>query len=133
MGAFSNSKVRAPSGLRPEAPVAAVASATVAAASAWEIYRRYLRPGRLEVYETGLIEIGYGGLGASVSVLGTLRGRDRDLFVRSINLRIVKGRDRAQHDFEWAAFRPFVIAPDPRSIPLEMPAGFMIRTSDPRR
>jgi hypothetical protein len=109
--------------------------AGVALAQPWAIaiLRRYLRPGRIDIYETGLIEIGYGGLGSSVGLLGTLRAIDRDLFVESMTLRVTRVRDQSQHDFEWAAFRPFSMAPMLELSSLEMPVGFMLLTSTPQR
>ena len=54
--------------------------AVIALVQPWVValYRRVLRSGRLEIYETGLPEIGYSLWGATIALYGTLRSRDRE-------------------------------------------------------
>lgn len=113
----------------------ALAIALVALAQPWirALYRRYLRPGLVRVYETGHIEVSYGGLGAGVVLVGTLLAEDKDVFVRRLTLRIVRQKDRAQREFEWNALRSLQIPVGGVHAELEMPAGFMLLRSDPRR
>jgi hypothetical protein len=96
-------------------------------------YRRYLRQGTVQVFETGQIEISFGGLGAGISLLGTLLAKDRDFFIRRMRLQLVRLKDSAKREFEWGAFRPFQIPVGGSHTEIEMPAGFMLLTSDPRK
>jgi hypothetical protein len=101
------------------------------AAAAW---RRYVRPGTAEIYQTGTIEIGYSGFGATIGLHGTFRARYRDCFIRSVRLDLVKERDRSQHRFEWALFRSYrFVSGRQQEVAFELPAGFMLLTSQPYR
>lgn len=97
-------------------------------------WRRYFRPGRIEIYETGTIEIGYSAFGPTIGLHGTLRACDRDLFIRSVHLELFKEKDQSRHRFEWGVFRSSkVIAGRPEELTLELPAGFMLLISQPHR
>lgn len=66
-------------------------------------WRRLYKRGTVDIHETGKIEIGYSGFGATVGIMGTLRARDCD-----------KQRSRwrknfAKTGFRW--FRPLVCLP----------------------
>lgn len=108
--------------------------ALAALAQPWirAVYRRFLRPGRIDIYETGMIEVGYGPLGPSLALLGTVRSVDRDFFVTSMEVQVTKLKDHSQHTFEWAAFRPLTMAPHEMAN-LQVPAGFMLSTIEPLR
>ena len=71
----------------------------------WAAYRRWFRKGQVQFYETGKIELGYSAAGPTVGLWGTLRGRLEDVFIRKIDLKIVRHSDSATHIFGWAAFR----------------------------
>lgn len=81
--------------------------AVVALAQPWAFafYRRFFRPGQVDIYETGNIEIGFSGFGPTIGLYGTLRALNRESFARSIDLRLVRLKDRAEHRFSWALLR----------------------------
>lgn len=98
------------------------------------IWRRFLRAGVVDIHETGRIEIGYSAFGATIGLHGTLRARDRDFFIRTAYLEILKERDQSQHRLDWGAFRSSrLIVGRPEEMTLELPSGFMLVTSQPHR
>ena len=110
--------------------------AVLALIQAWvvAIWRKYCRPGAIDIFETGTIEVGYTRFGPTLGVHGTLRARDRDLFVRSAHVELVKCKDQSRHQFEWGVFRsPRIALGKPEDLSLELPAGFMVLTSQPHR
>jgi len=110
---------------------AALAIAVIALVQPWVIalYRRYFRQGQVDIHETGLVEVGFGPLGPSIGLHGTLRAVHRDIFVRDISLTVVRIRDQAQHNFDWAAFRGGNIGDEI----FTLPASFLISTAQPYR
>src|ERR1700722_4700256 len=85
----------------------AVGISVVALAQPWVIrlYDSNFKPGAIDIYETGQLEIGFSGFGTTIAVNGTLRARDRDQFVRAIQLDLTKQKDGSTHQFEWRMFR----------------------------
>jgi hypothetical protein len=97
-------------------------------------YRRWFKKGRVEVHPTGNIEVGYGNFGPSIALQGTLQGIDRDLFIRTISLRVTREADDARHEFEWAVFRSSrFVNTRPREIAWTLPSSFLLLTSQPFR
>src|SRR5438067_1136828 len=82
--------------------------AVVALAQTWVYWawRKWGRAGHLDVHRTGTVEVGFSGWGATVGVHGTLRSVDRDFFVSSMTLTVIRESDHSQHKLEWGAFRP---------------------------
>ncbi len=98
------------------------------------LWRRFVKPGVVEIYKTGTLEVGYSVFGATIGLFGTLRARDRDLFVRSANLQLVIERDQARRRLEWGVFRSSrLVLGRPEQMTVELPAGFMLLTSQPFR
>ena len=97
------------------------------------LYKQLFSRGKLAVYETASIEIGFSGFGPTVTLLGTLRASDKDVFIRRMKVRVVRGTDKAEHTFSWRAFRPNNItlgATEPQS--LEIAGSFLVSTAAPR-
>lgn len=93
-----------------------------------------LRKGSIEIYESGPIEIGYGDLGPSVGLMGTLRCIEKDVFVRSMEIEILRKKDGARHFFRWYAFRPHELSLGTRSPPkLEIAGSFLTTSSQPSK
>lgn len=46
---------------------------------------------------------------------------------------VIRQADGARHTLEWGAFRPPVLLVGAQTAPTEMPAGFMLQTTTPRR
>ena len=53
------------------------------------LWRRFVKPGTVDIYQTGTLEVGYCTFGATIGLHGTLRARDRDLWTGTF-----KGADR---------------------------------------
>ena len=110
--------------------IAAIALAQPWAISAW---RRFVRRGRVDIFETGRIEVGYSGYGPTVSLLGTLRAKDRAFFVRSIEVSVERQTDGARHDFEWSAFRSLIVRTRAaNAFDVAIPTGLMVTPQQPR-
>ncbi len=100
----------------------------------WALWKRYFRQGRIDTHETGYIEIGFSTIGPSIGLNGTLRSSYRDMFVQGIQLELEKQKDHSKHIFEWGIFRSEKIAiSGEQQGTLELPSGFMLLTSSPRR
>lgn len=98
------------------------------------LYKKFFLRGKIHIYETDTIEVGFSGLGPTIGLYGTLRAIQRDQFIRSINLAVVRQRDSSTHQFEWGLFRSgkaSVSSPD--DISFELPSGFMLMTKAPHR
>lgn len=110
--------------------------AAIALAQPWIIalYKRYFRKGSVEIYESANIEIGYSLFGPTIGILGTLRCLNRDQFIKTIQLELVKEKDKSTHLFEWGVFRSNKISiGSEQQATLEVPASFMISTAVPYR
>ena len=91
------------------------------------IGKHFIWSGRLSIFKTGRLEVGYSTFGPSLALNGTLRGERKTVFVREINIDVMKQRDGSVHRFEWTAFRSTQLrigATDP--VTLELPAGFNV-------
>jgi len=95
-------------------------------------WKKYFRKGRIDLHQTGQIEVGYSGLGSTIALIGTLRAVHEDQFVHSIDLLLTRTRDNMQRKFEWAALRPLSIIVGAATQPnLEIASGFMLLVSAP--
>lgn len=108
-----------------------LAIAVIALIQPWviAIWRRFFRQAQVDIHETGLIEVGYSGLGPTLGLHGTLRAIHRDVFVSRISLVVTRERDNARHEFAWSAFREGL---GPQVV-LSLPASFLTTTSQPHR
>ena len=100
----------------------------------WALWARLFQQGRIEIYHTGTLEIGYSLYGPTIGLNGTLRGLHKDLFVRSIILELTRMKDSAKHTFEWALFRSqkMTLSGEQQGS-FELPYGFMLSTAFPYR
>jgi hypothetical protein len=110
--------------------------AALALVQPWAIagYKKWIRRGAVEIYEQGAIEVGFSFAGPTVALLGTLRAIDRDVFIRSIGVEIVRLQDKSHHKFDWLAFRQGRITlSGTQDAALEVPSSFLLTTSQPFR
>ena len=98
------------------------------------LWERYLQKGKIDYYETGTIAIGYNHSGPTLYLQGTIRALNKDVFIRTIDLLVIREKDKAQHVFEWAAFlSPIIDMPGSPPQPQEIPSGFMVSPNSPHR
>ncbi len=98
------------------------------------LWKRCVRKGKVDIYETGTIEIGYSTFGPTIGLNGTLRALNRDVFIKSIDLLVIREKDKAQHIFKWIAFRPPKIdLAGSQPISLEIPSGLLVSPNSPHR
>jgi hypothetical protein len=82
--------------------------AAIALAQPWVIglFKKCFRRKRVEIYETGTIEIGLSTFGPTVGLFGTLNAIHGDAVVRNMTLKVVRLKDKAEQDFSWGFFDP---------------------------
>lgn len=98
------------------------------------LWDKYFRKGNIDYYETGTITIGYNMSGPVLGLNGTLRASNKDVFIRSMDLLVVRERDRAQHVFKWIAFQsPKIDIAGSQPSPMEIPSGFLVSPNSPHR
>lgn len=98
------------------------------------LWRRFVSRGRLTVYETAAIEIGFSSFGPTVDLLGTLRAVGKDVFVQRMSVRVVRAHDRAEHTFTWRAFRPSTVTVGAGApLALEVAGSFLVSAAAPRQ
>jgi hypothetical protein len=98
------------------------------------LWEKYFRKGKIDYYETGTIVIGYSPPGPTIGLSGTIRALNKDVFIRRIDLLVVREKDRAQHVFEWAVFQsPRIDVSGSQQASMEIPSGFLISPNSPHR
>lgn len=91
-----------------------------------------LRKGKIEIYESGLIEIGYGDLGPSIALIGTLRCLEKDVFIKRITVIVTRRKDGARHHYSWHALRPTEVSLGTQEpTKLELVASFLATPTQP--
>jgi len=98
------------------------------------LWKNVLNTGKLNIFETGRLEVGYSNFGPTIALNGTLDTRRKNLFVSNISLSLVKERDQSTHILEWTAFRSSQLRINPTDpVSLELPSGFVVRIDQPHR
>ncbi|HYE00610.1 MAG TPA: hypothetical protein VEH84_14600 [Alphaproteobacteria bacterium] len=69
------------------------------------IYKRFFQRTKIKVYQTGRIEIGFGMLGPSICIAGSLYAANRTFVTQNMKLRLTRERDNAMIDMSWIFFR----------------------------
>lgn len=98
------------------------------------IFKLIFRRGRVELYTAEVVEVGYSSFGPTLGLYGTLTTLHKDSFVNNISLLVRRERDRAEHRFNWLAFRSnqFTFSSNSQ-IAFELPSGFIITPTQPHR
>jgi hypothetical protein len=98
------------------------------------LYRRFFKPPFVRIFEAGKIEIGYSGFGPTLGLNGTLNVENKDVFVRAIDLKLVRESDHSTHNYEWSLFRSNKVRlSQPSDMEFELASGLMLSTSQPHR
>jgi hypothetical protein len=98
------------------------------------LWDKYFSRGKIDYYETDTIAIGYDHSGPTMYLKGTIRTLNKDVFIRTIDLLVIREKDKAQHVFKWAAFlSPRIDVSGSTPAPQEIPSGFMISPNSPHR
>lgn len=110
--------------------------ATLALIQPWlfSLYKRAFKKGKVDIYPSGNIEIGFSEFGPTIGIQGTLLATNKDVFINNIQLKIRKLKNNEEHKFDWIAFKPPQINLGhnfPQTI--EWPASFIVSTSQPNR
>jgi hypothetical protein len=90
--------------------------------------------GKLTIFETGGVDLGFGGFGPAITLTGTFRAERKDMFIRKVDLRVVREVDNATFALEWLAFKaPEIKIGDPTATTFEVPSGINVLVSQPKR
>ena len=110
--------------------------ATIALIQPWALYlwKRFIKPGSIDFFETGAIEIGYSSFASTIGINGTLRALSQDFYIREMKLELTKKKDSSKHTFDWAIFRDTKISLyQDKTTQVELPYGFLLSTKSPHR
>lgn len=109
--------------------------ATLALIQPWIrfFYKRFFRKGRIDIFPTGTMQVGYSGFGPTIGLNGTFRCINQGNFVQSIDLKVIKHKDDSKHYFHWTVFRSQKLTLKGEEAELELPYSFMINISQPKR
>ena len=84
------------------------AFAIIGVAQTWAIraVNRFLLRPKVEIFKSGLLEIGYSTFGPTIGIVGTLRITGRDAFVAGFRATVTSTDNATQHNLNWVASRP---------------------------
>jgi len=114
----------------------ALTIAVIALIQPWlvAIWKKYFRPGRIDFFKTGKLEIGFSNFASTIGISGTLKGTNKDLYISNICLNLIKKKDLSQHKFEWSVFRDTKLKLyGNKDTEVELPYGIMLSTNSPQR
>jgi hypothetical protein len=98
------------------------------------LWKNIIRTGRISIFQSGKVEVGFSNFGPTIAINGTLLAKHKDVFISDISVNIQKVRDGSSHKFKWTAFRsPQFKLGKADSITLEIPSGFIVKTDSPHR
>lgn len=93
-----------------------------------------VRKGKIVIFETGWIEVGFAGFGPIVTLTGTLRAERKDVFVQDVSVYLTRESDGAKFALGWIAFKaPQIKIGDPMATTVELPSGINVRMDQPMR
>jgi hypothetical protein len=101
------------------------------------LYKKF-RKGKISIYKTGFLELGYSSFGPTIAINGTLRAENKDVFVKEIIINVTKHGDSSNRKFEWTTFRPTQIkvdltSPFGQQLMFEIPSSFNVLVNQPFR
>ena len=100
----------------------------------WFLVRRSGgRRTRVEMYESGSVEVGFDANGPLIALAGVLRPPEKEVFVRSIEVTLVSDKDKSKREFRWIAFKPNFLIPLAGVKAWEMPHPFLVSPGDTRK
>lgn len=94
-------------------------------------WRHLIWKPKLIPHPAGTIEFGFSSLGPTLGLLGTLECRRRQTFVRSMDVEVVRLKDRSSHRFSWGIFRSLAFGTANQTF--ELSSGFLARPEEPYR
>lgn len=109
--------------------------AIIALAQPWliAIWRKVFRKGKIDIFPSGHLEVGYSQYGPTLGLNSTLRCMNQNLFVSSITIELVKQKDHSKHLFEWGLFRVLKLTHKGEEAEAELPYGFALASNQPKR
>lgn len=81
-------------------------------------WRRFFRQGSVEIYPTGLLEIGFSSYGPTLGLRGSAHAMHQNMLIRSAEITLTRRRDQAEHILQWGVFRSPTLDPQPQTMQL---------------
>lgn len=109
--------------------------ATYAIVQVWAVAigKKFIWKGKVTIFETGGIEIGFGH-GVLLTLTGTFKAERKDIFIQEVKASIVREHDDTEFGLSWLAFKaPQIKINDPTATTLEVPSGINVRLDQPVR
>lgn len=101
-----------------------------------KLWDRYVSTPVLEIHPSGKIEIGFSPFGPTVALFGTLRAKNKPVFVKEMRAIVVRQKDNSKLNLSWRAFRANQVTIDPQhqqTHALEIASSFMVRPESPHK
>lgn len=99
----------------------------------WLLLRKAGGRRRLELYESGSIEVGFDANGPIIALAGVLRPADNEVFVRAVEATLISDKDKTRREFRWIAFKPDFLLPSDGPRAWEMPHPFLVTPGGTRK
>ncbi|GEM_PF-1768759 len=99
----------------------------------WFLMRKSGGRTRVEIYESGSVEVGFDANGPLIALAGVLRPLEREVFVQSIDVTLVSDKEKAKREYRWIAFKPNFLIPLAGAKAWEMPHPFLVTPGDTRK
>lgn len=96
----------------------------------WLALRKSRGRKRLEMYESGSIEVGFDANGPLIALAGVFRPREEEVFVQAMHVTVVSDKDKSKREFRWIAFKPDFLLPLEGAKAWEMPHPFLVSPGD---
>lgn len=97
------------------------------------LYKR-LKRGKILIFKTGWIEVGFGVFGPLITLTGTFRAQRKDVFIQEAALHLTRVSDGATFALDWLAFKsPQIKIGDPTATTFEIPSALNVRVDQPTR
>ena len=98
------------------------------------IWKKFIWKGKIVIFETGWIEIGFAGFGPIITLTGTFKAERKDVFVQEVTIDVTREVDGAKFALAWIAFKnPQIKIGDPMATIVELPSGINVRLDLPKR
>ena len=98
------------------------------------IWKNYIHKGKIIIFKSGKLEVGFSNFGPTLAINGTLGAEHKDVFVSDIRMEIKRCKDNSTHKFNWTALRPNQLtlgASTPMTF--EIPSAFIVKPDVPYR
>lgn len=96
-------------------------------------WKKWLIRGKAEFYPSGNLEIGFSAFGSTITLPGSIRAINKDVFITEMRVKIIRLADKAEHTFTWRAFKSNkFVGPQGAHENIELATSFTVSVDSPR-